>query len=75
MMTPQQLDALTEEEFADRINQQPLSDFYLETMRWVWSTEPWKNSPGGWSWETVMQGYTRIREMEANGDLKPVEQS
>jgi len=43
----------------------PLADQYLLDMRLVWDTEPWKDSPGGWSWEVVMQGYENIRQMEA----------
>lgn len=72
-MTPQELDALTDEEFINRRNQQPLSDYYFEMMRWVWSKEPWKDAPGGWLWEEVMRGYAGLKEMEAQGELDPTE--
>lgn len=64
MSTPDQLNAMTDEEFVDRVNQLPPSEFYLETMLWVWSMEPWKDAPGGWDWGVVMQGYENLKRME-----------
>lgn len=65
MITPSEFNALDTDQQREVMASLPLSEQYLLNMRLVWATEPWKDCPGEWSWAVVMQGYERIREIEA----------
>lgn len=68
MITPAEFYAMEPGQAEAYLLTLPLSEQYLLNMRLVWASEPWKESPGGWSWEVVMQGYENIRQMEQKGE-------
>ena len=68
MKTIQELNDMDPEEFSAYFRVLTPAQEYLETMRWIWALEPWKECPGEWDWAVVMKGYENILAMEAVGE-------
>lgn len=64
-LPPKDLLAMEPEALAAYLNGLTPSQSYLECMRLVWATEPWRDMEmGDWNWSVVMQGYDNLAALE-----------